>query len=347
MPRVSAIIPAFNCAAFIGQAVQSILDQFHRDLQVIVIDDGSTDDIDDALAPFRDRIDLIRQPNRGVAEARNAGLRAARGDLIAFLDADDWWFPARLSAQLAALARFPHAGLAFSDFTVVDVNGALERPRGIRWKYGVVRDSVATPWKRVFPDCASLAWPDPTGRDHRADAFCGPLFAWLFQGNLINTCTVLMRRDVVEATGEFDPSLDTEEDYDYWLRVAEKWPFVYVDDALVAFRQRPGQLTRPEQIERIARNALHVIERARARMSGELPREAVRARLAHLHDLLGVLCLRTKRRGDARQHLGTSLRYRPGRPVTLAFYLLSLLPAGMFLRLERTARKLFGFRRRR
>lgn len=347
MPLVSAIIPAYNCAPYIGAAVRSVLEQTHRDVQVIVVDDGSTDGTPEALAPFLERIELIRQPNGGVAAARNAGLRAARGELVAFLDADDWWFPARLSAQIAALARFPGAGLVFSDFAVVDAAGTEVRPRGVRWKYGVVRDPTTTPWSKVFRDATSVAWADPAGADHRAEAYHGRVSAWLFQGNLINTCTVLLRREAVDAVGEFDPSLDIEEDYDYWLRVAHRWPFVYVDEALVAFRQRPGQLTRTDQIERIARNALRVVDSARVRMKGQLAPQTVSSRLARLHGVLGVVCLRAGRSAEARRHLGESLRRRPGHPATLVFYLLSLLPAMVFRALERSVMKARGSRPRR
>lgn len=344
MPRVSVIIPAYNCAPYVAIAVQSVLDQLHRDVQVIVVDDGSTDGTEKALSPFRDRIELIRQSNGGVAAARNRGLRAASGEYIAFLDADDWWFPARLSAELAAFARFPDAGLAFSDFAVVDTVGEQVRASGIRWKYGVVRDAATTPWKKVFADAADIAWADPAGGASRAKAYCGPIAGSLFQGNLINTCTVLLRRRVAEAVGDFDTSLDTEEDYDYWLRVAHRWAFLYVDAALVAFRQRPGQLTRPEQIERIARNALRVVERARARTAGRLEEAEVSSRFARLHGLLGVICLRTGRGAEARAHLAKSLRHVPWRPVYLVFYVLSLLPASLFAAIARWAKRLRGAR---
>ena len=118
-----------------------------------------------------------------------------------------------------------NAGLVFSDFSVVDFSGDVRTERaGIRWKYGVVRHAAATPWDSVFGESDVVRWAGG-----EAIAHFSHLAHWLFMGNLINTCSVLLRREVVERIGLFYVSLSTEEDYDYWLRVAEDWPMVNVD----------------------------------------------------------------------------------------------------------------------
>jgi glycosyltransferase involved in cell wall biosynthesis len=326
MPKVSVIIPAYNCEAYIARAVQSVFDQHHTDLELIVVDDGSSDATVQALAPFRNRLHLIQQPNAGVAAARNAGLRRARGDLIAFLDADDWWEPARLSAQLAALAQFPDAGMVFSEFAVADSAGTILMQHGIRWKYRSIRDADSTPWEMIFGDSAVVSWREEERNERQATVYHGRIARRLFTGNFVNTCSVLLRREVVEQAGEFDLTLDTEEDYDYWLRVANKWPLAYVDVPLTTFRIRPDQLTRPEQIERVVRNVLLVAQRASARMPETLDAGEVKSRFAHLHCVLGVIALRSGRNIEARQHLRQSLRHRPWRLMTLALYVLTLIP---------------------
>src|SRR2546430_10883519 len=110
MPRVSAIVPCYQMAHCVVDAVASALEQEEADVEVVVVDDGSTDDPAGSLAKFGSRIRLIRQENRGLPAARNAAARAATGDLFAFLDADDRWLPSKTRKQLAALAACPEAG---------------------------------------------------------------------------------------------------------------------------------------------------------------------------------------------------------------------------------------------
>ena len=330
MPTVSVIIPAYNCESFIGHAVQSVLEQHHRDLEVIVINDGSTDNTVQALAPFRDRICLLQQKNAGAAAARNAGLRVARGELVAFLDADDWWVPSRLSVQLAALKSFPAAGMVFSDFAIADHTGANIMPSGIRWKYEAIRNTDATPWPKIFSNSVTVPWAGGENGQLEAVAYQGHIAQWLFLGNFVNTCTVLLRREIIDRLGEFDQTLDTEEDYDYWLRVANEWPLAYVDAPLTTFRKSPGQLTRPDQIERIIKNALRVVQRASIRMAADLDPKTVTSRLSRMYFSLGVIALRSGRCADARNYLKQSLQHRPWRLMTLALCSLAFLPPQVF-----------------
>ena len=105
-PAISVIIPTYNRANSVGKAIQSVLDQTFKDLEIIVVDDGSTDDSAPVLAAFGDRIRLIQQANRGVSGARNTGVRAATGKWIAFLDSDDQWHSSKLEKQLDALQKY-------------------------------------------------------------------------------------------------------------------------------------------------------------------------------------------------------------------------------------------------
>ena len=342
MPHVSVVIPAFNCAPYIAAAVESVLGQYHQDLDIIVVDDGSTDGTSQALEQYRDRLQLLRQMNAGAAAARNHGLSAAKGELVAFLDADDWWDPSRLSAQLAALQAFPGGGLVFSDFAVADANGTRILERGIRWKYGVVRDAHAAAWADIFSESRRVIWRDGEGRERLATAYQGHVGRWLFRGNMINTCSVLLHREVIEQVGGFDQTLETEEDYDYWLRVTQHRPLVYVDEPLLTFRRRPGQLTQADRIERVVRNVVTVVERASERMARELDARDIATRLARVHQDLGVICLRQGRSVEARHHLSVSLRHRPGLIQTITLAMLACLPRGTLTTLERVWRLLRG-----
>lgn len=330
MPKVSVIIPAYNCGAYIAQAIQSVLNQSHRNLEIIVVDDGSSDNTLQALAPYLEQIQLLRQTNSGVATARNTGLRAARGEFLAFLDADDWWTPYRISTQLAALELFPNAGLVFSDFAVVDQNGTLRMPRGIRWKYGSMGDEKAAAWEKIFSDSSSIMWQRGNDAQEKVLTYHGSILPRLFQGNFINTCSVLLKREVFDQIGEFDPNLQTEEDYEYWLRVTHKWSAIYVDYPLVTFRLSPGQLTRTDNDERVAKNIFAVIQRTSTAMSAHLQPHQVAMRFAQMYLRLGVIALRAGRGSEARLYLKKNLRGRPISWLAWTLYLFTFLPSSVF-----------------
>ncbi|MFZ0657189.1 MAG: glycosyltransferase family 2 protein [Candidatus Binataceae bacterium] len=139
MPRVSVIIPAYNAADTIGQALESAFAQSFKDYEVVLVDDGSTDAIDAAIAPYRDRIKLIRQRNRGISGAKNAGVAAASGDYLAFLDADDIWMPERLARTVAVLEADPRCVLVSGGATTIDKDGTPSV------EYSIERAAIVTP----------------------------------------------------------------------------------------------------------------------------------------------------------------------------------------------------------
>ena len=128
-PRISVIIPTYNSAVFLPEAVESVLSQTFLPQEVIVVDDGSTDNTEDVLEPFRRRIHYIRQENQGPAVARNRGIAEAKGDLIAFLDADDVWVPEKTEIQVKVLRENPRIGLVHSYFDRLDMAEQRIMPR--------------------------------------------------------------------------------------------------------------------------------------------------------------------------------------------------------------------------
>jgi glycosyltransferase involved in cell wall biosynthesis len=117
VPNVSVVIPTYNCAAFLPAAIESVLAQTYKDFEILVVDDGSTDATSEVIAPYLDRVQFIRQENKGVPAARNVGIRASRGEFIAWLDADDVWLPDKLELQMLSFAD-PEVMMAYSDFSV-------------------------------------------------------------------------------------------------------------------------------------------------------------------------------------------------------------------------------------
>ncbi len=126
-PRVSVIIPTYNRAALVCEAVDSVLGQTYQDFEILVIDDGSTDGTDAAVATYGDRVRYVWQENRGMSAARNRGIDLARGEYLALLDSDDLWMPFKLELMVAVLDRFPQAGFAFSNFSHLRADGRVEQ----------------------------------------------------------------------------------------------------------------------------------------------------------------------------------------------------------------------------
>ncbi|WP_143438568.1 glycosyltransferase family A protein, partial [Hydrocoleum sp. CS-953] len=122
-PRVSVIIPVYNCDRYISQAIESILAQTYQSYEIIVIDDGSTDNTRLALQPYIEKIRYVYQENQGVSAARNHGIDLARGELIAFLDADDFFLPDKLTAQVGVFDAQPNLGIVHSGWRRVNQQG--------------------------------------------------------------------------------------------------------------------------------------------------------------------------------------------------------------------------------
>ena len=197
---VSVVIPTFNRRALACEAVASVCGQHGARYEVVVVDDGSSDDTAEALErTFGARITVIRTDNRGPAAARNRGVARSRGSLIAFLDSDDYWLPGKLAAQVAFFADNPEAEICQTEEMWV--------------RHGV----------RVNP-CAHHRKPH------------GNIFDRSVRLCLVSPSAVMMRRDLFERTGGFDPSLPACEDYDLWLRVAVDTPVWLIDRPLVVRR---------------------------------------------------------------------------------------------------------------
>ena len=192
-PRFSVVMPVFETAATVGAAVQSVLRQTERDLELIVIDDGSTDGSGDVAAAAGDeRTRVLRQPNTGAAAARNAGIAAAAGEWVAFIDSDDLWLPTYLEAMSRRLGEAPDLALCYTDAWTLD-------PVSMR-----IGTATAMQWQRP---------PNPPPADPEA------FLLELLQRNFIYSAAVV-RRSVFDEIGGFDESLTAAIDYDMWLRLS-------------------------------------------------------------------------------------------------------------------------------
>jgi glycosyltransferase involved in cell wall biosynthesis len=246
-PAISVVIPAFNAAWCVHKAIDSVLAQEFRDFELLVIDDGSTDNTDVVLARYGDAIQVVRQPNGGLSNARNAGIRESRGELVAFLDADDWWLPGKLARQVALMRAQPTVGFVSVAARVVDMEGRL-----------------LNMWS--------------------CTACTGPLLPHLFGANgdvAGSGSAVMVRRELFNRVGGFDESLRSLEDVDMWMRLAAVAGYACIDEPLVVILKRPGSMSRNLAVMKDA--SLRVMTKNRHLLPGALQGAYWRKCLAAIH----------------------------------------------------------------
>jgi glycosyltransferase involved in cell wall biosynthesis len=214
-------MPAYQTAATIGPALESVLSQSRQDFEVVVVDDGSSDDTADRVARYADRderVRLVRQANAGLAGARNTAIAHARGELVSLLDSDDLWMPSYLEAMAAALAGDADAAFAYTDAWVFD-----DETRRVR---------RATAMATLNP---------PASAPREASA----LLSLLLEGNFI-VAFATVRRSAIDAVGPFDASLRRCEDYELWLRIARAgYRAVQAPGIHALYRKRAVSLNTP------------------------------------------------------------------------------------------------------
>jgi len=210
---VSVVIPVYNAERYIGKAIESALRQTHPPLEVIVIDDGSTDSTADVANSFGDRIRCVRQANAGPARARNRGVRESRGEFVAFLDADDEWLPEHLEEAARVLDR--HTDLVWFSGSYERRTEGTEAPRPMRYSGPLEQD-----------------------------AYIGDYFAAQAKTEFSWTGVMVIRKDVIVAEGGFDEELRGDEDVNLWFRIALQHPRIGHSRKVTAiYWVRPGSLT--------------------------------------------------------------------------------------------------------
>lgn len=301
---VSVVIPAYNVGAHISEAIDSVLAQDYSEMELVVVDDGSKDDTADVVETRYPQVTLIRKANGGAATARNAGIRAAQGEFIAFLDADDIWLPGKLRAQVDHLNAYAEVGMNCTDFA--------------RW----VSDD-----RGVFPD-PLLEIPDQGGM--AAGAIDQELSGWVYHklllDNFVWTTTVVMRRSLIDKIGLYDESFRLGQDYEYFLRASHETVVHRLSRVYALYRQHAGSAT----ARGIDYNyAARVIEGARAKWglaspNGECisPRE-FQDRLHKIHFMCGYVFWQRGNAATAFNEFKHAVRDKPLHLKSWAYALLT------------------------
>jgi glycosyltransferase involved in cell wall biosynthesis len=297
-PLLSVVIPAYNSARFIGEAIESVLAQGHPEIELLVVDDGSTDDTADVVARHGKPVKLVRQQNSGAAVARNTGMRVARGRYVAFLDADDLWLPGKIDAQLAHLEQHPDVSLCCTWFDLLQ------------------------------PDSSGTYIVDANKSDR--NALDGAGYSKLTYADLLLDCevwtsTVVVRRELLDQVGGFDPALRRGQDYDYWLRASRITPIHRLDATLALYRMGSGH----GKMFAEKNWGLAVISKALEQWGVTGPEgralsaRQIRRRLWQLNFDFGYGQLSLGRLGPAQEAFLEALRQRPCHARTFSYFLAS------------------------
>jgi GT2 family glycosyltransferase len=332
-PLVSVVIPTYNRAYCVGGAIDSVLAQSHQNVEIILIDDGSTDNTRDFVAEKYGKDSRVKyhyQSNGGVTAARNVGLKFAQGDYIALLDSDDQWKPWKLELQLECLERLPMAGMIWTDMTAVDPKGNVVEERFIRTMYHAYSkfemNDLFEGVKPISEFTPSIVDP---GRDTRV--YWGDIFSHMVVGSLVQTSTVLLSRKRLELVKGFNEELrPSGEDYDFHLRTCREGPVAFIDIPSIDYRVGAAdRLTGPSYGIHIAQNYLRtiapIIERDRSRI--KLPSRALNRLLSEAHSWIGREMLKVGNHQEARRHLMESAQRTPWLPGPWLMLGASVFPA--------------------
>jgi glycosyltransferase involved in cell wall biosynthesis len=302
MPEVSVVIPTFNSAMLVREAIKTALVQTYRDFEIIVVDDGSIDNTGSVIAQFGSDVHYFRQQNRGSSAARNQGIAISRGNYIAFLDADDLWTPNKLAEQIPIFQRDSKIGLVYSDWAVTSEGGETRASR--------LRD--------LSPGS-------------------GYVFDDLIQCGFILTSGTVVRRSCLNEVGYFDERLSIAQDYDLWLRICYRWKVELVNKVLVTKRDRNGNLS--SNLVTTARERIALFDKALTNFTDMTPptRRLIKDQLAYNHWDVGYHNFDRLLLREARKSFASSLSYQRSARA-LGYLAATFLPSSV-VRVIRTAKR--------
>lgn len=261
---ISVVIPAYNAQHSLRATLDSVFAQTWPNVEIIVVDDGSTDHTAELLAAYGGRVRTIRQPNGGLARARRTGVEAARGEMIALMDADDLCRPERLAVQARVLQRWPEVVLCCSDFDAFNELGKVEQAYANRY-YAVVAQAP-NGMRSLLDQVDALdlqgCLPEGAGEADASATVCrGNAYRTIAHGNFVHPPTILFRRALLESVGSFDPDAGSMCDWDWVSRAAGAGSIAFVERPLLDYRLSATQMSSPRNRIRASTDTLRVAER--------------------------------------------------------------------------------------
>ena len=329
---VSIIVPTYNRSYCISRAIDSVRRQTHLNWEVVLVDDGSTDDtaaLIDSRYGDDSRVRYLYQSNGGVSAARNMGIRESRGDYVAFLDSDDQWQPWKLETQLACFRFFPEVGMVWTNFEAVDAAGKVVNHRYLRTMYDSYNHFSS--FESLFDKSRALSDVVDSGREVETGArvYVGNIYTSMLRGNLVHTSTVMLTRARIAEVKEFDESLTLSgEDYDFHFRTC-KWGDVCLADVPSTLYQLGFEDRLTLHKKAIAQNFLKTVQGAIARESGTatFPPAMINEVLAEAHGWIAEELFKSADYAGARKHALLALRHRIWQPRLICAFGVALVPS--------------------
>jgi glycosyltransferase involved in cell wall biosynthesis len=319
---VSVVIPSYNHAEFVGTCIDSILTQTYRNLEVIVIDDGSTDDTRERMKEYGDKIRYVYHDNRGRGATRNRGIELAQGEWIAFVDADDIWRRDKLEKQMAAIEKYPEIDLIVTDCCQFDGDEIVQA--------------------RFF-DKMERIHNAPRKIDGTLQIFTEMLFPLMIRENFIIQSSVLMRKSCFDKGELYDNSLKRCQDRDLWMRLSRHFTFALIDEVLTD--QRKHSLTDGAGFAQPIEYRIKMFEKALARMTEWETKyeKELKLELARTHYELGYFYYsRENNVAEYRKHLTAAIANGYSSPRIYLQYLSAFIPRSVHLLLKALKSKLAG-----
>lgn len=307
MLTISAIIPTYNNAAFIKDAVLSIQQQSVSVTEIIIVDDGSTDNTEQVIQSLEGHIHYLRQQNQGPSAARNTGIKVAKGDWIAFLDADDQWTIDKLEKQIQTLHKYPELKLIAGDMSEIDIENQ------------VLVTSVLNKHHFLEKFEALNGKPIPNA------------FIELLRKNFIPTGTVLIKKDALLEAGLFNDHIRYGEDLELWAKIASKHPITCLPNVLMLRRQHGSNSTQSE--EPLLTDLIKVMESIKSYTSKGIQSYKPDQYIAEALNNLGYWYFNSHQFSKAKTIFHRSLKTLPTRKA-LFYLLLCLLPNRLVARLR-------------
>lgn len=301
MPCVSVVIIAFNAGTLIGETLDSILAQTFRDFEVIVVDNGSTDNTREVVSRYPAPVRLISGKRLTKSAGRNVGIRSARGEYIALVDADDLWLPEKLAMQIERLESLPTVRWVYSDCYTFD---------------GRTGQTIST-WSSRTRLCE------------------GNILQPLLRDCIVASPTPVIHRTIFDEVGFFDESFlrHEPEDWDMWLRIAERYPVGLVNQPLARLRIHPGSLTAREDMWLTAEGVIAVVRRTLAR-NPEIPKGLQNRILADRYVSMGRGLAGAGRASEARALFSCAVKYHPWKVSAYLLWCSTWLGAAVLRRLR-------------
>ena len=287
-PLVSIILPTYNCASFLPHSIGTILSQTYNSYEIIVIDDGSTDNTKEVLYPFMQRIKYIRsEQNKGLPTARNIGIRPAQGKYIAFIDADDLWLPEKLQTDIEYFETHPEVSMVYSKHINVDEKG----------------EDLNGNTRKQLPS--------------------GNIFLQLFsEQNFVISSSVVVRKEVFETTGLFDEQLVNCQDWDMWLRIAFHFKVAGINKPLVKYRHNPHSLSKNRNnVLKYQKIVIDKIYNKFKDTENSITEKVYKKRLASHYAKAGRYYLRIGDKNRANENFSLSLKNSPLNFRAIRYYL--------------------------